>query len=136
MVVTDLATRYGTPSSDRRRLRLVAAAGLGLVLVAWLVWAWLPTSSPAVRSGLEAYGVVDDHTATATFSVERRTSDVEASCLLRAQAADHSVVGELNVAVGPGGQERSRLTETIRTDRRATTVHVVGCLAEGQSRRQ
>lgn len=135
-MVTDLATRYGTPSTGRRRLVAVAATVLAVVGLAWLGWAWSSQSDPAVTSTVVGFEVVDDHTATATFTVVRRSADVEASCLLRAQAADHSIVGELNVPVGPGGEATARLTETVRTDRRATTVDVVGCLAPGQDRRR
>lgn len=110
---------------------LVAAAFLG-----WLAWVILEHSNPEVTSEMVSFDVVDQHTATATFTVARRTPEVEASCLLRAQAPDHAVVGELNVTVGPGGERVQTLTETVRTEREATTVDVVGCLAEGQSRRR
>ncbi|HEX6246278.1 MAG TPA: DUF4307 domain-containing protein [Nocardioidaceae bacterium] len=134
--MTDLATRYGTPSTGRRRLTVVVAAVLAVVGVAWLGWAWSSQSHPAVTSDVVGFEVVDAHTATATFTVVRRGPEVEASCLLRAQAADHAIVGELNVTVGPGGDPTERRTETVRTDRLATTVDVVGCLAEGQDRRR
>jgi hypothetical protein len=91
---------------------------------------------PEVTSDIVSFEVLDDHSAAATFTVTRRTADVEASCLLRAQASDHSTVGELNVKVGPGGARTQTLTETVRTEREATTVDVVGCLAEGQNRRR
>ena len=133
--MTDLATRYGAPT-DRRRWTVLAVALAVVALLVWAVWTAMAWSRPEVTSELVSYDVVDDHTATATFRVVRRTSDVEASCLLRAQAADHVNVGELNVAVGPGGEAVQMLTETVRTERLATTVDVVGCTADGQSRRR
>lgn len=107
-----------------------------MVFLGWLGWVMITHGNPAVTSSLVSFDVVDQHTATATFTVVRRSADVEASCLLRAQAPDHSVVGELNLAVGPGGDEVSTLTETLRTEREATSVSVVGCRAEGQNQRR
>jgi hypothetical protein len=112
---------------------VAVVAGLAL---AWVAWAALWHSDPEVTSDILSWEVVDDHTATATFRVSRRTTDVEASCLLRAQARDHSIVGELNVAVGPGGQQTQAVTESLRTERLATVVDVVGCVADGQNRRR
>ena len=134
--MTDLATRYGAPTTGRRRWTVLALALALVALLVWAVWTAMSWSRPEVTSELVSYDVVDDHTATATFRVVRRTSDVEASCLLRAQAADHVNVGELTVTVGPGQESVQMLTETVRTERLATMVEVVGCTADGQSRRR
>ena len=134
--MTDLATRYGTRSPAGRRLLLTGVTVVTLAFLGWLAWVILEHGDPEVTSEMVSFEVVDPHTATATFTVARRTPEVEASCLLRAQASDHAVVGELNLVVGPGGERVQTLTETVRTEREATTVDVVGCLAEGQSRRR
>jgi hypothetical protein len=55
---------------------------------------------------------------------------VQASCTLRAYAEDHTTVGELTFSPEPGSG--SRQVETIRTERRATSVESVGCTAPGQ----
>jgi len=60
---------------------------------------------------------------------------VRASCLLRAYAEDHSVVGELPVPVESGAPTRS-VVATVRTERRATAVELVGCSAPGQEERR
>jgi hypothetical protein len=134
--VSDLATRYGTPRPVRRRLLVAGATVLVLAFLGWLAWVIAEHTDPEVTSDIVSFEVVDQHTATATFTVVRRTPEVEASCLLRAQAPDHSIVGELNVTVGPGGERAQRLTESVRTARMATTVDIVGCRAEGQNRRR
>ena len=135
-MVTDLADRYGTSTTGRRKgtvavVVLLAAAGL-----AWLVWVMLVHGRPAVQSETTGYETVDQHTVTARFTVVRRDEDVEADCLVRAYADDHSIVGELNVTVGPGEPAVQTLEETVRTERAATSVEVVGCTAEGQRRRR
>ncbi|HSE08628.1 MAG TPA: DUF4307 domain-containing protein [Nocardioidaceae bacterium] len=134
--MTDLATRYGTRGPARRRLVVLGATLLAAVFLGWLFWVIAEHGDPEVTSEIVSFDVVDQHSATATFTVARRTPEVEATCLLRAQAPDHSIVGELNVVVRPGGERVRTLTETVRTEREATTVEVVGCLAEGQTRRR
>ncbi len=135
--MTDLADRYGTRTGAGRRRLVVAVvvvvAGLGL---SWLAWVVLAHGRPAVQSDLNGYRTVDQHTATARFTVVRRDEDVRGSCLLRAFAADHTIVGELDVAVGPGGPTTQTLERSVRTERAATSVEMVGCVADGQVRRR
>jgi len=134
--VTDLADRYGTTSDTRRRVGIavaVLAAGVGL---SWLVWVMLVHGRPLVQSDLNGFETVDQHTATARFTVVRRDEDVRASCLLRALASDHTVVGELDVTVGPGSPTTQTLVRPVRTERAATSVDVVGCVADGQAQRR
>ena len=64
------------------------------MFLGWLGWTAFVHSTPEVESELVTFDIVDDHTATALISVDRRDDDVEATCLVRAFAEDHSVVGE------------------------------------------
>lgn len=134
--MTDLATRYGTRNPTRRRVTIALVGMLAAVFLGWVAWVTWVHSDPEVTSDLVSFDVVDAHTSTASFRVVRRTTQVEASCLLRAQAADHSTVGELNVMVGPGGDRVQTVEKTVRTEREATTVEMVGCVAEGQTHRR
>jgi Domain of unknown function (DUF4307) len=104
-------------------------------LLGWLAWTVFFHSRPEVTSQLVGFKVQGQHTASATFTVVRRESDVRASCLLRASAADHATVGELTVPVVSGETEQ-QVTKTMRTERRATAVALVGCTAPGQPRRR
>ena len=109
---------------------VLAAAGLG-----WLLWVMVFHGSPEVISELVAYDVRGDHEAAATFTVVRRDADVTASCRLRAVAADHSVVGELTVAVD-SGPTTATVRSTVRTERRATGVELLGCTSADQAQRR
>jgi len=134
--VSTLDERYGTSSPSRRKgvvalAVVVAAAGLS-----WLVWAMLEQGRPDAQSAMVGFEAEEPHAAVATFDVVRSSTEIEASCLLRAFSADHAIVGEANVVVGPGGDERQRLTETVRTERQATSVEMVGCVTEEQRRRR
>jgi hypothetical protein len=134
--VTDLSARYGRPSASRTRVVVAVAVVLVGVALSWLAWVILEQGRPEVQSALVSFEARTEHAAVATFSVVRRSAEVEASCLLQARAADHTVVGELNVTVGPGAPTTSTETQTVRTERRATTVDVLGCTAPGQNERR
>ena len=126
---TDLADRYGAPAPWRRVAILGACVVVAAAFLGWLGWAIWAQSTPEVRSNLVGYDVVDTHTATAEVDVVLRDDGVRATCTLRAYAADHSVVGELAFTPVDG-----RNAETVRTERGATSVELVGCTAPGQNR--
>jgi len=130
----DLAERYGTHRPVRRRLLVVAVGLVAVAFLSWLAWTALFHGSPVAQSSLIGFRVTDDHRAVATVTVVRRTDSVVADCLLRAQASDHSVVGELSFTVGESRPVTTTLRQEIRTERRATSVSLVGCRAEGQQR--
>jgi hypothetical protein len=100
---------------------LLAVAG-----AVWLAWVVVFHSRPDVRSELVAYDVRGEHAATATWTLARRTTDIRATCLLRALSDDHAVVGERTVTV-TSGPTSARLTTTVRTERRAGSVQLMGC---------
>lgn len=125
-----LAQRYGAPAPWRRRALVTASVALAVAFLAWLAWSVYEHSTPQVTSELESFSVVDDHTVTAVLVVSLNSSDVKASCTLRAYAADHTTVGELTFTPDPS--QGRRQIETIRTERRATAVEKIGCTAPGQ----
>ena len=127
-----LRERYGAPARWRRGAVLAGAVVLAAVFLGWLGWAVYEHSTPKVTSELEAFSVKDDHTVTAVLVVTLDNADVEASCTLRAYAVDHTTVGELTFTPDP--TEGRRQVETIRTERRATSVENIGCTAPGQDR--
>jgi hypothetical protein len=132
----DLLERYGARPGARRPLLVGVVALVAVLGLVWLAWVMLFHGRPAVSSDLVGFDVAGEHAATARYTVARRDDDVTASCLLRAYADDHSVVGELTVPVGPDEPTTTTLRSTVRTERRATTVELVGCTAEGQERRR
>jgi Domain of unknown function (DUF4307) len=134
-VSAHLTQRYGAPSRARRPLAVAAAAVLVLAAAAWLVWVMAFHTRPEVTSQMVTFDVRGEHGATATFTVVRRAADVHASCLLRAVAADHAVVGELAVPVD-SGPPTQRVRSTIRTERAATSVELLGCNTPGRPGRR
>ena len=123
-----LQERYGAATPRRRHALLTGCAVLALAFLGWLLWSAWGHATPQVESDLVTYDVVDDHTATARVDVRLDGAGGEATCVLRAYAEDHVLVGE--IAFYP---EASGVVEQeVRTERRATTVVNVGCTAPGQ----
>lgn len=133
-VRTDLlAERYGRPSTARRRTLLAVAAAVCLVALGWLAWVVWSQSNPQVQSSLRTYDVVDTHRVDAAVMVKARNEGVEASCLVRAYGADRTTVGELNFRVaGVRGTTIRRVS--VRTERAASSVELIGCSAHGQTK--
>jgi hypothetical protein len=125
-----MADRYGAPSPLRRRALIGGVVALAVVFAVWLGWTVYEHATPQVTAELETFSVEDDHTVTAVLVVTLADADVKASCTLRAYAEDHTTVGELTFTPDPA--EGRRQVQTIRTDRRATSVESQGCTAPGQ----
>jgi hypothetical protein len=128
-----MAGRYGDQTPRRRRAVIVASGVVGVLALGWLAWAGWSQSTPDVESNLQSFQVVDDHSVEAIVVVDIRAADVTANCLVRAVGTDHSVVGERNFEV-TGASGASRHDVTVRTERRATSVEMIGCTSPDQSR--
>jgi hypothetical protein len=127
-----LADRYGRPRPWRQRAIVAACVAVGALFLGWLAWSAWSHATPDVQSDLVSFDVVDEHTATAVVEVRFADDDVvRASCTLEAYAEDHTLVGTASFAADPG--HGGRYEETLRTERRATSVTLVGCLAPGQT---
>ena len=127
-----LAGRYGAPSPWRRRALVGGCVALAAVFLGWLAWSTFVQATPEVESELVTFDFPDEHTAIASVAVDRRDSDVVATCLIRATAEDKTTVGERSWT--PDGEATRRYEVTIRTERLATAVELVGCTTEEQSR--
>ena len=126
---SDLADRYGAPRPGRRRALQAGAAVVVAAFLGWLAWAAWAQTTPPVDSEFHGFAVLDDRTVEAYLDVALTDEDLAARCVVRALADDHTLVGELAFEPTDGRNE-----VTIRTERRATTVDLVGCTAPGQPR--
>ncbi|MGH3412745.1 MAG: DUF4307 domain-containing protein [Marmoricola sp.] len=125
-----LRARYG---HTRRRWPVVMAVVLALAGLGWLVWAVWGQSHREVTSALISFRT-GSHTSTARIQIQLSDPGVRATCLVQAQALDHSVVGELHFRVPHDRGTRFTLTRTVRTERPPTAVVLIGCTAPGQQR--
>jgi hypothetical protein len=128
-----MAERYGR-RPGRRLLAVVVGAVLVVAGLVWLVWAVWLESTPQVQSGLVRSNVAGPHRVSAVVAVSFGSRHTVASCLLQAMAADHSVVGELNFRVGPSADEHLTVHRSMRTERPAATINLVGCTTPEQKR--
>jgi len=121
-----LQERYGTGHPRRRIGIIVASTILGVTFISWLTWAAWFHSDPAIDAALTSYDVVNDHQVNVKIDARIRDADTEGTCLVRATAVDHSIVGELNLSA-----EELRSSEgkwiPIRTEREANTAELVRC---------
>ena len=124
--------RYGAPAPWRRRALIAGVVVVALAFGGWLAWSTIENSTPDVQSELIGFDVVDEHSTTAEVDVDFGADDVRANCLVRALAEDHSTVGELSFEATP--DDGTRYEPTIRTERRATAVELVGCTTPDQHR--
>lgn len=129
-----LAERYGAGRNRSGRVAFVVGALLSALFLGWLAWATWDHARPTLSSEFVGFQVIDEHTVEVRFDVRRKDAGANGTCLLRALAEDHSLVGEAVIPVEPDERLTARMTRSIRTERRATSVELVGCTAPGQSR--
>jgi hypothetical protein len=125
-----LQERYGTGHPRRRVAIIVATTILGVSFISWLAWAAWFQSDPAIRADLTSYDVVSTHEVKVKIEARFRNDHVQGSCLVRATASDHTIVGELNLGVAELKAFDGKWI-SIRTERRATTVALIRCMERG-----
>ena len=125
-----LSERYGAgPTTGRRRIILLAVSVLAVAFVGWVLWVASVHGNPEVSSELQSFEVPSEHEATASVRVWVDDGAEDPTCTIRAMAYDHAVVGERAFVPRHGLNAVS-----IRTDRKAAAVTMVGCTAQGQAR--
>ncbi len=130
-----LVARYGGAGTGRRRLVIALVAVIVAVFLGWVAWATWFHATPKISSDLISFEIVDDHEAVARFGVQRADDSVVGTCTLQAVAEDHTTVGQLAFPVPDGPAPlKQTLTQTLRTERRAVSVELLGCTADGQPR--
>lgn len=118
--------RYGAARPQRRVILRVATIVLAAVFLGWLGWvAWFH-SDPAIEAEVQAYDVIDEHRVQVRLVSRFRDDSVDGSCLIRATARDHTIVGERNVTVA---EIRAAAGDwiSITTLNRADSVMKVRC---------
>lgn len=127
-----LTDRYGAPSPWRRRTVAAVVAAFVAAFAGWLAWTTWLHSTPQVTSELLSFQVDGQHAATATVAVDVSpgVDGSTARCLLRAYAEDHTTVGEAPFTPTEGS---GRYSESVRTERQATSVELVGCTTPDQN---
>lgn len=121
-----MAERYGVGSPRRRGIALGAVALAIVALLGWLGWSAWDQATRTVAATISSFDVVSAHRIEVTVDIHRPAGST-AQCTLRAQASDHSVVGELVVSVPAGGESDVQIRTAIKTDHEATSADVSSC---------
>lgn len=125
----ELDARYGRTVGDRWRTRLlwlVAAVGLAVVLVAWLVWGGLfeaPAQLEARNAGYEVLAP-DEIKIQWNLTVPPGTAT---SCAVQALNAQFAVVGWKVVEVPPSQLRTRTLSEVVRTSEQPDSGLIYRC---------
>jgi hypothetical protein len=122
--------RYGAAKPRRRALLIVATTILATVFLGWLAWAVWFHSNPAIEAEVTRYEITGVHDARVQVAARIRDDEVRGSCLVRATASDHTIVGELNLSVSDLREQQGRWIP-LRTERKATAVELVRCTEHG-----
>lgn len=118
--------RYGVQRPRQRILTVSALAGVAVVALGWLLWVAWTHSTPDVTGELRSFSVVSAHQIDVLIDI-RRTEGDAVTCLLKAQAADHSIVAEDEIEVPAGAAGTLVFEASIETEREATTATVSDC---------
>jgi len=127
-----LAERYGTGRRRSGRIAMIVGLAVSVLFLSWLGWATWDHARPVLSSEFVGFTVLDTHRVEARFDVRRKDDQATGTCVLRALAEDHSLVGELRVPIEPSDRLQVRMTRVIQTEREATSVELQGCTAPGQ----
>jgi hypothetical protein len=118
-----MAARYGTDrSSAGLRVVITVVVLVFLAIIAAITWRLATTG---VQSTLVRFAVVSDSQVDVTFDLVRDGS-AETTCVLRAQAENHTDVGYASVRITPGRSEL-QVRYPLATASRATSAEVLGC---------
>ena len=123
--------RYGEPG-PRRRLALTAAVVVVVgALLSWLLWAALVASTPAVRSTLIGFEIVDAGHVRVRFEVIADRAKA-VTCTVTASDSSNETVGVTQVQVPPGPHDQRDVRTVVKTRDRAVTAIVAGCRVGGK----
>ncbi|HEY8912000.1 DUF4307 domain-containing protein [Lacisediminihabitans sp.] len=125
----DLAERYGrTPSIRRRNRRLYTglAVLVGIVVVAWVIWAGLDQAGGSIEAQDTSHRIIDDKAVSISFLVSMPVGST-ASCALQVQNDAHGIVGWRIVKIPASKLYTTGHTNTVRTAEQAVTGLIYRC---------
>ena len=119
----DYNNRYGIKPKSSWVKYAVALLVAGL---AWVFWAGLHHSRPALSQKLIAFENSDPRKPTIRYSIERRDANAVVICTLTARDFDKNVVGQLDDVIAAGENSVER-TVAIPTRAEAVNVGIARC---------
>ncbi|HWH98381.1 MAG TPA: DUF4307 domain-containing protein [Pseudolysinimonas sp.] len=129
MVDTAVAERYGRTPGDRRRrvtVAIIAAAGVLLVVIAWVVWVGLFSPASGLETRDTGYVTRDDSSVDIRFEVTTEPG-TPVSCALQALNGQFGIVGWKIVDLAPGDDRTRAFVENVRVTEPAVTGLIYRC---------
>src|SRR5690606_26502402 len=129
MVDSRVAERYGRTEADRRRrlaLGIAAAAGVLVVVVAWVVWVGLFSPSASLEARDTGYVTRSDGTVDVRFEVTTEPG-TPVSCALQAMNEKFAIVGWKVVDLPPADVRTRAIVENVRVTEPAVTGLIYRC---------
>lgn len=123
--IARITARYPKRTLQDTLIGVGAAAAL-LVAVVLVVISGVIRSNPPIAAMVRAFEAAPEQTRV-EVAVQRNDPSQKATCSLFAQAANHERVGELELAIGPGTDQLTLVSVTIKTVREATSVSIENC---------
>jgi hypothetical protein len=119
----DYNDRYGIKPSNAwiRYATLFAVVG-----GAWLMWAGVHHSNPALRTDLISFTTQDPRNPVIRYSVQRLDATHAVTCTLTARDIDKNVVGQIDDSI-PAGETYIERTITIPTRADAVNAGIARC---------
>jgi len=127
---TALEARYGRTPGRRRRglvIALLAAAGVLLVVVAWVVWVGLFGPASGLDSRTLGYTVQPGDAAVEVRYEVTVDAGLTASCALQAMNADFEIVGWKVVDLTAADIATRQFSEVVRTSEPPVTGLIYRC---------
>ena len=124
----DYNDRYGIrPSTSKLNQTWVRYATLfALVGGAWILWAGLHHSNPAIREDLISFTTQDPRNPVIRYSVQRQNGSQVITCTLTARDIDKNIVGQIDDSI-PAGETYIERTITIPTRADAVNAGIARC---------
>ena len=129
MTDTAVAERYGRTPADRRRrttLAIIAAAGVLVAVIAWVVWVGLFSPTASLETRDTGYAIRADSTVDIRFEVTTEPG-TPVSCALQALNEQFAIVGWKVVALPPGDDRTRAFVDNVRVTEPAVTGLIYRC---------
>ncbi|MEO7148097.1 MAG: DUF4307 domain-containing protein [Terrimesophilobacter sp.] len=126
---SNLNERYGrTPARIRRTrlLAIIAAAGIAVVFVLWVIWTGLDNGQGSIDVQDIGHTIVDDANVSVTWALSV-PAGTAVSCAIQAQNEAHGIVGWKIVQLPASDRFTRQFTENVRTTQQAVTGLIYRC---------
>jgi hypothetical protein len=123
----DFSDRYGQKPMRWKSLAVFLLICGG----AWLMWAGLHHSRPAISATLISFSTTSDRSISLRYSIDRRNPAGAITCTLTALDFDKNVVGEIDDLIVAGGSHVEKTTH-IPTRSAAVNAGISRCRPSSQ----